>query len=510
MWPGAKACYKVKNNLRSIEKVSIIIFKHRKQNNVRVELHNLEHTDLKMNCVFVCVFGKQEYHDMFKLLLESILKYGALDDATQILVYTTTEYMNSIKSSHLYSPTRIQFETNDNITNLDEACKSRMDLFTFESIKNNKYSKILYLDTDIIVKGPLGSVFDTIKDDIIYVLSKDTKIGTYEPGTRYDYMGDLLFTQDELVKYTGRAGFSSGIIGFNNCLAIRKLFDRIRDDMVRRQHHFQDQPFFVYHAMTSNLYNSDELHKYAIISNTTNIQSPYIIHHFAGTPGSGQRKYTQMYEFLNALNDNTITAIIEKTKDYITNNLLPIVQSTGELLEGNLFTFHNSVPTFTNTFLHKVKNISNLSMNRDLHNIMEIGFNSGFSALLILLSNPLAKLTCFDLCEHKYVLPCYLKLRQTFGERISLVVGDSMETLPAHKGVYDLIHIDGGHTAEVGNSDILHSYRLSRPGTLLILDDTDIHHLVVIWENYIAKWGLQPLETFKYKTPHHDIRVVPP
>ena len=149
-------------------------------------------------------------------------------------------------------------------------------------------------------------------------------------------------------------------------------------------------------------------------------------------------------------------------------------------------------------------------MNLDCRNIMEIGFNSGFSALLILLSNPVARLTCFDLGEHKYVMPCYLKLRETFGDRINLVLGESMETLPLHEGKYDLIHIDGGHSAEIGNSDMLQSYRLSRQGTVLILDDTDIHHLVVLWEGYINKWGLLELDTFKYKTPHHDIRIVPP
>ena len=463
-----------------------------------------------MNCIFTCVFGNREYYGMFMLLLESILKYGNLDDNIQILVYTTTEYMNLIKRSYLYSPTRIVFEVNDNITTIDAACKSRMDLYSFEPVKNNKYKKILYLDTDIIVKGPLGHVFEMITDDVIYVLSENITIGSYVPGTRADYMGDTLFGT-ELTKYSGRKGFSSGIIGFNNCTSVRELFDRIRADMTVRHHNFQDQPFFVYHAMTSNLYNSEALHNHAVISSsTTDIHSPYAIHHFAGTPGSGGRKYQQMVEFLNSINDTRIVNTIAKSKEYITEHLMPLVAATGELLEGNLFTFHNRIPAFTNKFLHKTKNISNLCMNLDCRNIMEIGFNSGFSALLILLSNPVARLTCFDLGEHKYVMPCYLKLRETFGDRINLVLGDSMETLQQHDGKYDLIHIDGGHTAEVGNSDMLQSYRLSRQGTVLILDDKDIHHLVVLWEGYINKWGLLELDTFKYKTPHHDIRIVPP
>ena len=38
----------------------------------------------------------------------------------------------------------------NNYTDINLACKARLDLFEFKCI--NKYQKILYLDTDIIVK----------------------------------------------------------------------------------------------------------------------------------------------------------------------------------------------------------------------------------------------------------------------------------------------------------------------------------------------------------------------
>lgn len=485
-----------------------------------------------MNCIFVCVFGKREYYNMFKLLLESILKYGELNDDTRILVYTTSEYMNSIKKSWLYSAERIIFEINDTICDIDSACKARLDLFTFNFMKsnngdmdktnnsntntntstntnNNSYNKFLYLDTDIIVKGPLEPIFETISNNVIYVLSEETRIGTYNPQQRLDYMGDLLFTRDDLKKYAGIKGFNSGIIGFNNCVEIRELFDRIRNDMIRRNHHFQDQPFFVHHAILSNLYNNILLHEYATISNSnSDINSKYVMHHFAGTPGSGSRKYPLMLEFYNSLNERTININVANTKNYIIKYLLPLVEASGEQLEGNLFTLHGTNGAFTNKFLNKIKNIGNLCMNRDLRNIMEIGFNSGFSALLILISNPLVKLTCFDIGEHKYIMSCYMKLRDTFGDRISLVIGNSMDTLPLHTGVYDLIHIDGGHSIEICKNDILCSYKLARLGTILILDDTDINHIRIIWNEFIHTLGLQPLDTHKYKTPYHDICIV--
>ena len=49
-----------------------------------------------MNCIFVSVFTQKEYVNMLYLLLESIFIYGNLDDNTNILIYTSTQFMNII------------------------------------------------------------------------------------------------------------------------------------------------------------------------------------------------------------------------------------------------------------------------------------------------------------------------------------------------------------------------------------------------------------------------------
>ena len=69
-------------------------------------------------------------------------------------------------------------------------------------------------------------------------------------------------------------------------------------------------------------------------------------------------------------------------------------------------------------------------------NVMEIGFNSGFSTLLMLISNTNMHITCFDLGEHSYTLPCYEKIKETFGDRISIVIGDSTKTLQDFSGIF--------------------------------------------------------------------------
>ena len=139
---------------------------------------------------------------------------------------------------------------------------------------------------------------------------------------------------------------------------------------------------------------------------------------------------------------------------------------------------------------------------------MEIGFNSGFSTLLMLLTNPNIHITCFDLGEHKYSMPCYEKIKETFGERINIIIGDSTKTIQNYNGVFDLIHIDGGHSTEVASCDIINSYRLSKPGTILIMDDYDFHNLHELWDSYINKYKLKPLDINVYNSPHHDIKYV--
>jgi predicted O-methyltransferase YrrM len=164
--------------------------------------------------------------------------------------------------------------------------------------------------------------------------------------------------------------------------------------------------------------------------------------------------------------------------------------------------------SYTDVYLNKAKNISNLVLNKNIKNVMEIGFNAGFSTLLMLLTNPNMHIMCYDLGEHKYTMPCYLKLKETFGDRISIIIGDSMETLQTNNDMYDLIHIDGGHTTEVADSDIVNSYRLSKQGTILIMDDYDFNTLHKLWDDYIVKYKLSSLNIRVYNTCQHDIKYV--
>jgi len=261
-----------------------------------------------MNSIFCCIFNQEEYVDMFFLLLESIFIYGNLDCNTNILIYTSTLFMNKIKQSHLFNNEKIIFEINDTYNDTNKACKSRLDLFNLPSIKN--YNKILYLDTDILVKDDVNKVFNVCEEDILYVLEEG------EIDNDIDYWGKSLFI-NETENYDDKSAFTSGILLFNNCEKIKDLFNKINEDIVERPFYFScyDQPYIVYNAFKYNLYNNKIL-KTLIVNNDNNIHSDKVVHHFPGGPGVYQHKIDAMNIFLNSLK-NQYKLFKEKKEKYI-------------------------------------------------------------------------------------------------------------------------------------------------------------------------------------------------
>lgn len=177
---------------------------------------------------------------------------------------------------------------------------------------------------------------------------------------------------------------------------------------------------------------------------------------------------------------------LEWIKDYhhIIKSLDDIVRASGDVFEGNCFYIHTTFDS-TPERVNKQTNLVNIS--KKANNILEIGFNAGHSTLLMLLSNPECHVSIVDICQHPYTLPCYNLLKTLFPWRLHLYPGPSahvmMEKLDAEP--FDLIHIDGAHDEYLASIDFENSRKKSRPGTIVVFDDTDIPHLKKIWDRYI-------------------------
>lgn len=214
------------------------------------------------------------------------------------------------------------------------------------------------------------------------------------------------------------------------------------------------------------------------------------------------------YNFINLETKENIEKNIKKTKEFINEYLLPIINSTGEKLEGNIFMLHETT-SYTNIFFDKQVNFILASSKEYVNNVLEIGFNAGFSALLMLISNPNVKITCVDICCHKYTLLCFNKIKEIFGDRINLLSGSSVDVLPTLFGTqYDMIHIDGCHLVNVAELDIKNSLQLCKTGTILIMDDTNDIELLNLWLRYANLYKLYSFYKGHFvDTIFHNIKV---
>jgi mannosyltransferase OCH1-like enzyme len=163
-----------------------------------------------------------------------------------------------------------------------------------------------------------------------------------------------------------------------------------------------------------------------------------------------------------------------ETNNHMIVALSEIIKSSGELLEGNVFYEHHSSDFNVNAaFQHKRLNL--FYYGKLAVDILEIGFNAGHSALLYLLANPFSKIHFFDLGEHQYSQMCFDYLNEKFPGRLSVTWGDSTVTIPQYSQTtgYDFIHIDGGHTRFIAESDVHNCRSLAKSHALVMIDDYD-------------------------------------
>ena len=171
---------------------------------------------------------------------------------------------------------------------------------------------------------------------------------------------------------------------------------------------------------------------------------------------------------------------------------LPAIHHHADRLSG-LTTGHGVVEghIFSDkTMVWKQKNLFRLAQVSS--QILEIGFNAGHSAMLMLMANPKLELFCFDLGEHGYVDPCYQYVAETFGTRFRLIKGDSSVTIPTfiqnHPNTkFDGFHVDGCHHADAARKDLRNCALLAKHGALVVFDDTDYTQLDKLWQDTLSE-----------------------
>lgn len=249
--------------------------------------------------IYSCVFFNEKYIDLINLLLKSYKLFGNSSDNVDYLVICNPNFQNKIHA--IFDNLNISGK----IWCLDlktkfESCWSRYEIFNYPNI--NLYNKILYLDCDILVTNSINNILDFQLEDKLYAL-KEGNIG-------HVYWGGYHF-KNNMPNYNNKiTAFISGVLLFNNCVILKKLFEEIINYKNLRLNNYSgnepqrilnncnlnDQPVLVYHAVKNNLYDNQKLIN-KVINNPNNFNNE-TISHFPGGPGHYKSKIVKMTNYM--------------------------------------------------------------------------------------------------------------------------------------------------------------------------------------------------------------------
>ena len=238
----------------------------------------------------MCVFHNEKYIELLKLLLIT-LKTKSNFKHTDILINTSTFFKTvierEVKMLELNLP--ILYFIKDGVGNVMEASSSKLDIFEYKDI--DKYNKILYLDTDILINRDISNVFEINIDH--------TKLYALEEGNiKHIFWGGDQFWDSNVRDIPA---FSAGVFLFVNNTVIKELFNDVKRHIIRhitegkRIPECLEQPFLVYNSISQNKYDNQLMKEY--IECNPSKQTGKHIYHFPGGPGNYSSKIQKMAFF---------------------------------------------------------------------------------------------------------------------------------------------------------------------------------------------------------------------
>jgi len=262
----------------------------------------------KKNLVYFSVFHNSDYFRLAELLLTSMRMYSSVD-AFDILILTSPEFRERAEELGRILPLRVHFLP---LTTIFQAACARLQIFDYPDL--GQYNKILYLDTDIIIKKDLTPLFVEELDDVVYALES----GTIDCQS----FGSEFFDFNTIDGKT--TAINSGTLLFKNCAPVRDLFTRIRQHVECHAGAIpacMDQPFINYHAIKDGLYNNKFLVPHvSLYENHENVDNyaTAAICHFSFPIGNWAHKFARMSRFFKGL----LAAVEEESTNWIEGKTL--------------------------------------------------------------------------------------------------------------------------------------------------------------------------------------------
>jgi hypothetical protein len=179
-----------------------------------------------------------------------------------------------------------------------QAACARLSIFEYPEISG--YEKILYLDSDILIRADLSQIFKLPIEDLLYGIESGN-IGSLSFGGQFFDFGTI----DQNL-----AGINSGTLLFFNSENIKNLFQRIKGHVDQftndgnQPPYCMDQPFINFHAIKDSLYNNKLLIPYVTLfegEDIVNNCSTSAICHFSFPIGNFGHKFFRMCNFLTKI-----------------------------------------------------------------------------------------------------------------------------------------------------------------------------------------------------------------
>ena len=247
------------------------------------------------------IFDNKDYLELLKMLMVTV-KFFSKTDTIDFLVLTTELFQDDIVniSDLIGIPILMKFFK---FTTLHESLCARLYIFDYENIY--MYSKILYIDTDIVLINDISKIFKLQIENKVYALG--------EGEIQYESWGSQLFDLNQVKPDT--PGMNSGILFFKNTTTIRTIFKNIINHMKSFEENdiampcCPDQAFISYHCIKDGNHDTDLMKSYAgMYSKDAPLhplsQSHVIFCHFTWPIGDAIHKRNRMINHMTHIFNN--------------------------------------------------------------------------------------------------------------------------------------------------------------------------------------------------------------
>jgi hypothetical protein len=194
------------------------------------------------------------------------------------------------------------------------------------------------------------------------------------------------------------------------------------------------------------------------------------------------------------LHMDNVNGLLDPNWDPLLEHVTPHLESLARIAKScNPLTIEGHI--YATEFIERRRTLFLLGVSRN--NILEIGFNLGFSSLLMLSANPRLRLHAVDIGVHSYVRPCFEYLRKIFPGRVQLSIGNSTIQLPkilSAEREFDGFHIDGSHDMDIAAADLENVISRAQRGALIVFDDTDRRDLSLLLTRKILTGQINRLQ----------------